>query len=100
MAKHGVFHQAIIYPVWVFKKHSFNTKYKIVADNAFNMKCWEEGVPFIYKEYIITHFNHTGISGSKPDEAFEKDKSKLILKTYGVPVWLRYKLRTLKKRIS
>jgi glycosyltransferase involved in cell wall biosynthesis len=99
MAKHGIFHQAIIYPVSVFRKYSFNIRYKIVADNVLNMMCWNDNqYKFIYKEYIIAHFNHTGVSGSVKDKEFEEDKSRLILKYYGPAVWLRFFIRTLKKR--
>jgi glycosyltransferase involved in cell wall biosynthesis len=97
MAKHGIFHQAMIYPAWVFGRYTFNTKYKIVADNALNMLCWKDpDIHFIYKEHIITHFNHTGASGTVRDLAFEKDKNSLILKNYGFKVWLRYLIRKLK----
>jgi len=99
MAKHGLFQQAIIYPIAVFNKYSFNTKYRVVADNVLNMRCWKDkDFSFVYRDYIIAHFNHTGISGSFKDEAFEKDKSKLILKYYGLGLWLRYLVRKLKKR--
>ncbi len=99
MAKHGIFHQAIIYPARVFGRYSFNTKYKVVADNALNMQCWKDpDIHFIYKDYIITHFNHTGASGAVRDLAFEKDKSTLILKNYGLRVWLRYLVRRVKGR--
>jgi glycosyltransferase involved in cell wall biosynthesis len=99
MAKHGIFHQAIIYPAFVFTKYTFDTRYKIVADNALNMKCWKDKtIRFIYKDYIIAHFNHTGVSGREKDVEFEKDKSSLILKSYGVIVWIRYFIRTLKRK--
>jgi glycosyltransferase involved in cell wall biosynthesis len=99
MAKHGIFHQAIVYPISVFRKYSFDTRYKVVADNVLNMICWKDKqYKFIYKEYVIAHFNHTGVSGSVKDAEFEKDKSRLILKHYGATVWLRFFIRTLKKR--
>ncbi|HEY8781615.1 MAG TPA: glycosyltransferase family 2 protein [Mucilaginibacter sp.] len=101
MAKHGIFHQAIIYPIAVFNKYSFNTKYRIVADNVLNMKCWKDkDFRFVYKDYIIAHFGHSGVSGNFKDEAFEKDKSGLILKNYGLRVWLRFKIRTLKEALT
>ena len=97
MAKHGIFHQAMIYPAWVFSRYTFNTKYKVVADNVLNMQCWKDpDISFIYSDHIITHFNHTGTSGTVRDTAFEKDKSQLILKHYGAKVWLRYFIRKLK----
>ena len=99
MAKHGIFHQAIIYPASVFTKYTFDTRYKIVGDNALNMKCWKDKtIKFIYKDYIIAHFNHTGVSGREKDIEFEKDKSRLILESYGVVVWFRYFIRTLKRK--
>lgn len=98
-AKHGVFHQAMIYPAWVFTKYHYNTRYRIFADYALNMQCWhDKDIPFIYRDYIIAHFNHTGASGNVRDEAFDKDKSSLILKNFGAKIWLRYQIRKLKKR--
>jgi glycosyltransferase involved in cell wall biosynthesis len=98
-AKHGVFHQAMIYPASVFKKHQYNEKYRIYADYALNMACWKDkDYKFIYKNYIIAHFNHTGASGNVRDEAFEKDKSGLILKNFGLGIWLRFLIRNLKNR--
>lgn len=98
-AKHGVFHQAMIYPVSVFKKHAYNERYRIYADYALNMQCWaDKAIKFIYKDYIIAHFNHTGQSGNIRDEAFEKDKSMLIRKNFGLAIWLRFLIRNLKNR--
>ena len=101
MAKHGIFHQAMIYPASVFNKYTFNVKYQIVADNVLNMQCWKDkDIRFIYKDYIIAHFNHEGVSGAKKDDAFEKDKAGLILKYYGAAVWLRYMIRAFKKALT
>jgi len=99
MAKHGIFHQAIIYPANVFSKYSFDTRYKIVADNLLNMKCWrDKEFKFVYKEYVIALFNHTGLSGRVIDAEFERDKSRLILTYFGFIVWLRFMIRTVKKK--
>ncbi|WDF78713.1 glycosyltransferase family 2 protein [Mucilaginibacter sp. KACC 22773] len=97
MAKGGIYHQTIIYPRAVFEKYSFNTKYKIVADNVLNMQCYGDGAfKFVYKDYIIAYFNHRGVSGTNVDYVFEKDKSKLILRYFGIKIWTRYLFRLLK----
>lgn len=99
MAKHGVFHQAIIYPASVFKKYQYNLKYKIFADYVLNMELWhDKKYRFSYCNYIIALFNHTGSSGRMVDLEFERDKSGLIFKNYGFLIWLRYKIRRLKSR--
>jgi len=101
MAKAGIYHQAIIYPKAVFEKYRFNSKYKIVADNVLNMQCYgDKAFNFVYKDYIIAHFNHTGVSGTHVDQVFEKDKSKLILRYFGVKIWTRYLFRLLKARFK
>jgi len=101
MAKGGIYHQAIIYPRAVFEKYSFNTRYKIVADNVLNMQCYDDGAfKFVYKDHIIAYFNHTGVSGTNVDHVFEKDKSKLILRYFGIKIWTRYLFRLLKARLK
>jgi glycosyltransferase involved in cell wall biosynthesis len=98
-AKHGIFHQAMIYPSWIFNKYSYNLKYRIFADYALNMKCWGDvEIQFIFKDYIIANFNHTGTSGNYKDPEFEKDKSKLVYQNFGLLIWLRLLFRNLKKR--
>ncbi len=99
MAKHGVFHQTIIYPASIFKKYKYKEKYKIHADYALNMELWKDKkYKFIYRNYIIADFNHTGASGTITDVLFKENKSRLILKNFGLVIWLRYKIRNLKNR--
>lgn len=98
MAKVGIYHQAIIYPRAVFEKYQYAEKYKIAADYALNMQCYsDKNFYFIYKEYIIAQYNHTGISARFIDKLFEKDKAALILQNFGFKIWSRFKFRQLKK---
>ena len=97
MAKGGIYHQAIIYPASVFKRYTYNTKYKIAADYALNMRLYKDKqYKFIYVDIIIAKYNHTGISSQVVDEAFEKDKTKLILQNFELKIGLRYLFRLLK----
>lgn len=101
MAKGGIYHQTIIYPASVFKKYSFNEKYRIAADYALNMQLYfDKHYHFEHKPYIIAKYNHLGISGTAIDGPFEKDKSKLIRQNFGLKIWLRYAFRLLKAKLG
>ncbi|RVU01807.1 glycosyltransferase [Mucilaginibacter limnophilus] len=101
MAKGGIYHQSIIYPASIFKKYSFNEKYRISADYALNMRLYrDKQYHFEYKPYIIAKYNHLGISGTAIDGPFEKDKTKLIRENFGLKVWLRYAFRLLKAKLG
>jgi glycosyltransferase involved in cell wall biosynthesis len=97
-AKLTICHQAILYPVSVFKKYKFDISYKISADHVFNMWCWrDKNYHFEYRDYIISNFNHTGISSVKKDPVFERHKASLILKHYGYLVWGRFMIKQMKQ---
>ena len=99
MAKHGVFHQAIIYPAAVFKQYRYKEEYKIFADYVLNMELWQDKTyRFFYADYIIAHFNYNGSSGNIADLNFNKDKSGLILKNFGWMIWMRYQIKIVKSR--
>ena len=98
-AKYGPYHQAMIYPKAVFEKYRFNTQYKISSDFALTLElCGDKAFHFIYKDYVIANFNHTGLSGEKIDALFQKDKAGLIFKNFGIKIWLRYMIHRFKHR--
>lgn len=99
-AKIGICHQSMIYPAHVFKKYSFDEKYRISADHHLNMKCWADPAFKIqYVDYTIANFNHTGISSIQKDPIFEKDKISLIFKYFGLAICSRYLFRELKWKL-
>jgi len=99
-AKTGICHQAMIYPKYVFEKYSFDTRYRISADHHLNMKCWADPeINIHFADYIIAWFNHTGISSMEEDKLFKQQKSTLILKYFGVVLWLRFLFRELKWKL-
>jgi glycosyltransferase involved in cell wall biosynthesis len=96
-AKYGPYHQAMIYSKSVFDKYKFDLKYKISADFALTLKlCGDKTFQFIYEDYTLANFNHTGISGMKIDMPFQKDKPFLVWKNFGFGIWLRYIIRRIK----
>ena len=101
MAKGGIYHQAIIYPKSVFDKYTYNTNYKIAADYALNMQLYKDkNYKFTYVDIVIANYNHTGISSRIVDQAFEKDKTRLILSNFETKIGLRYLFRLFKAKLS
>ncbi|GAB3938298.1 glycosyltransferase [Mucilaginibacter myungsuensis] len=99
MAKFGVYHQAMIYPASVFKKYRYNLKYRISADFALTLVLsGDKNYHFVYKEYTICDFDHTGLSGVTIDKPFQRDKAWLILRNFGPKIWVRYLVYKYKNR--
>jgi glycosyltransferase involved in cell wall biosynthesis len=99
-AKIGICHQAMIYPKEVFERYSFDVKYHISADHHLNMKCWADpDIKIEFADYIIANFNHTGVSSIQEDKVFKKQKSRLILKYFGILVWMRFVFREMKWKL-
>ena len=100
-AKYGVCHQAMIYPSVIFENRVFDNRYKISADYALNMSLFNnESSPFIFKDYLIANFNHTGISTVSVDMVFEKDRPGLVLKYFGFKIWLRFMFWRFKRKLK
>jgi glycosyltransferase involved in cell wall biosynthesis len=98
-AKFGAYHQAMIYPKAVFSKYKYDTQYRISADFALTLKLYaDKDFHFIYKDYTLANFNHTGISGTQIDVPFQKAKGGMIFKYFGLKIWLRYKIYKFKHR--
>ena len=99
MAKIGMQHQAMFYSASIFKKYKYDPKYSISADSVLNMTCrGDKSIKFIFKDYIVSRFNHTGISARQTDALLKKNMSRLVLKHFGFVIWVRYMVRIFKKR--
>lgn len=100
-AKIGINHQAIIYPAKIFSLYKYDTSYKISADHVLNMWCNKnQDYQFEFRDFDIAIFNDTGISSLQKDLFFEKQKSRLILQYFGLPIYLRFQFRILKGLFS
>lgn len=101
LAKHCMNHQAIIYPAAGFKKYRYNLRYKVFADYALNIMLW--GDPGFKKEYhpfTIARYNMTGFSAATDDKPFKTDKLQLIRRHMGWWMYMRMRLKQLKKRLQ
>ncbi|MCF0055937.1 glycosyltransferase [Dyadobacter sp. CY356] len=99
-AKTGINHQAIIYPSQIFADNRYDTSYKISADHVFNMGFnRHEKYHFEFKDFIIANFNDTGISSLQKDAVFESRKGRLIIKYFGLKIYLRFQFKKLKAKL-
>ncbi|GAA4443288.1 hypothetical protein GCM10023091_31600 [Ravibacter arvi] len=99
-AKTGINHQAIVYPMAVFRKYRYDLAYAISADHVLNMWCWKDPeFAFEFRDYVIATFNTTGISSLSKDVLFEQQKARLIHRHYGVVIWLRFLFKCLKENL-
>lgn len=90
LACRNICQQAIFYPRWVWDNYSFNLKYPIFADYEFNLRCYADtNLQFEYMPLTITVFEDAGgLSPTQRDEAFERDKLRLIRELY--PHWIYF----------
>lgn len=100
IAKTNINHQAMIYPVSVFERYQFDTSYPISADHVLNMRCFRDrDFKFAFLDYVIAIFNDQGISSLNKDGKFEQEKGGLILRNFGLSIWLRFWFKQLKAKL-
>lgn len=100
-AKHGIFHQTIVYPSKVFRKYKYNPKYKVVADFALNIQLHgDKDFKFVYRDYVIAKYNDTGLSSYCVDEEFWKDYTKLVMQNFEWGVKSRFLFKKLKAKLK
>jgi glycosyltransferase involved in cell wall biosynthesis len=100
IAKINVCHQAVFYPIAVFKKYSYNTSFIVFADHALNIQCWgDNGIPKKYLPFEIASYNDKGFSGTSrhKDNAFINQKKDWIKKYMGKYIYLRFVFRKWKE---
>jgi len=80
LCRRNICHQAIFYHKDLFREWGgFDIRYPLLADWAFNMKCF--GDPHTqpeYKKIAVAHFDLDGMSAGTFDETFEAGKADLI----------------------
>lgn len=95
----NVCHQAIFYQRTIFELlGNFNLKYKILADWAFNLKCFgDKRIRQTYIAQLIADYEGGGISERYVDTAFHADHKKLIRRYLGLRQYLLYNRDVAKK---
>lgn len=82
LSKTNICHQTIFYPLKLYKSHTYNLRYKLFADWAYNIKLFKK-YHFIYLNQTIAYFDSTGISAINRDIPFENDQKAMVLKYLG-----------------
>lgn len=79
----NVCHQAIFYPRSVYSTHTYDVRYKIYADYAYNLQLLKENVKFEYVDIITVLYNMTGASAKNNDAFFKSDYYGLVINAVG-----------------
>lgn len=84
LACRNICHQSIFYPRFIWKKYSYNLKYKILADYELNLRCFTDAdVKLQFLPVTIAIFSDKGgVSPKIKDIEFEKDKMSLIKRDF------------------
>ena len=81
LARCTINHQAMFYPTVAFRTNRFSTDYKVLADHAFNLRCFgDKQLSFQYIPYLIAYYSDTGMSTRVVDTNFLRDRLGLIRK--------------------
>lgn len=97
LAKENFCHQAMFYPREVFERYHYDEKYVVRADYVLNMQIWaDKAFRFIYKPLLIAKYAAGGLSGTQADDAFKKDKVRLVGKYLGFKNMIRYIIKRYK----
>jgi glycosyltransferase involved in cell wall biosynthesis len=99
LGKTNFCHQAVFYPISVYKKYSYSPDYKFLADYDYNIKLVVNGIPFYYLGEVISVFNDRGRSFEFGDADFARDKIKLIRTSFGNTYALMELLRRRKESL-
>lgn len=85
-------HQSVFVKTDLLKKHHFDTRFKICADNAFFTTIYAQGARFFYANVIVCVYDAYGIS-SKPSWQYFKEELAIgmrINKLYFIPFSFKY----------
>lgn len=80
----NVCHQAIFYPKNIYTTHSYQIRYKIYADYAYNLNLIKEKVNFIYVDVITVLYDVTGFSSRNADRCFADNYKNLVTNAVGI----------------
>lgn len=85
ICRRNICHQSIFYSRSLFRDvGKFENKYRILADRAFNMKCFgDRRVHPVYLDMVVAVFKKGGLSDTGPDCEFDEDRLSLVREYFG-----------------
>jgi len=87
-------HQAIFYPKSVYKKNSYLTKYKVLADYYYNISLFGN-TTFEYMNCIVALYDDRGYSSQHKDIQFKRNKISIVHEHFGMGMTITYLLITI-----
>lgn len=91
-------HQAIFYPISLYKKNHYNTKYRICSDHEYNIKLIYSGWKCKFIEKTVAIFSTTGISSSSVDQEFSNDFLNIVKNNAGKIIYNYIKFGKITKK--
>ncbi len=93
-------HQSMFYPIVAFQTDRYSTDYKICGDWEFNFRCWANNqLRFQYIPHEIAYFSMTGLSSRVPDNAFLRDRLRLVRKYLPFHAYIYASVRSQVKKL-
>lgn len=94
LMQQNICHQAILYPVTVFKRKLYDLHAGLLADYKYNIELWGSAHRFEYMQVTIAYFEDAGAS-SRPDLKFEGMRLTLIQQHLGLGWSIVKRMRSL-----
>jgi len=95
MARKNICHQAIFYPVHLYRNNRYTLKYSLLSDYEYNLRLFDK---FTYLDMIVSLFDDSGASSQKADVVFIKDFHRLVVKHLGVMAYAAMAAYSLARR--
>ncbi|ABQ27380.1 glycosyl transferase, family 2 [Geotalea uraniireducens Rf4] len=102
LMKINIPHQATFYPQALFRKHSYDLKYKSAGDYFFNLVCYnDQDFTYVYLPILVAIFDDAGgVSATAGDPDFERDRCHILKEYFGRFIYYQYVLRKALKYIE
>ncbi|NCD70355.1 glycosyltransferase family 2 protein [Mucilaginibacter agri] len=95
--KMEICHQSIFYPKKVFDYYQYETHYKILADQHFNIRCFaDKRFKWQFLDDLVAIYDTRGFSANKVDTLYYQHYNHMVKKYLGLWVYTRYRFRKYK----
>lgn len=86
-------HQSIFYSKRTLLRHGYDLKYKLMADYDLNLRMRSTGAVTAYIQVLVAEYNNvTGMSTTRLDGEFGRNKARLICGYFGASFAIKYLL--------
>ena len=86
----NICHQSIFYPKAAYKNYSYDLKYRLFSDYAYNINLFAKRFKFVYLKDIVSVFRMDGLSSKEHDIVMLRDRGRLILNGLGFFYYMYY----------